>query len=361
MRTSHGADRVRRAFRIWEKKRGARRTGSNLVGSVGEGLFFTILTLIGLVSLSTLITKQVTDPATSDYPPGFGFWVMLLVLTSFALLGGGGIIRTMLRMGTSVERRAAIARRAATLDLLTDAIPQPRDFPAVPSDADLTNSPGIKLAYRLPTSHSPLWQLSAATIFCLLWNSMAAVIIVLAVRHREWLPTILAVPFLAVGIWSVRHFFHQMLLHNGIGPTIVEISDHPLYPGHEYRYFVSQSGRLRLRSLEIFLVCEEETTYHQGTDVRTSHCVVFEESLYRRDDFAIDLRTPFEWQSSFRVPSNAVHSFHSAHNRVLWKLVVKKEIEAWPTVVRSFPLVVYPARSMPGKRVIGPISARANA
>ncbi len=338
----HGETGVKRSFRIWEKKRGARHTGSNLLGTVGEALFFGILALIGLVSLSFLITRQLTEPQSSAYSPGFGFWVLLLVLSSFTLLGGGGIVHALLRLGTSVERRAAFAKRAANLDLLTDAIPQPRDFPAIPSDDDLTNSPGIRLAFRLPTTHSPVWQLSVATVFCLLWNGMAAAIFVLAIRTESWLPTMLAVPFLAVGIWSVRYFLEQMLLHNGIGPTMLEISDHPLYPGHEYRYYLSQSGRLRLRSLELFLVCEEEATYRQGTDVRTSSCVVLEESLFRRDDFSIDPGTPFELESSFCVPPQAIHSFCSPHNRVLWKLVVRAEVEAWPILVRAFPLVIYP-------------------
>jgi hypothetical protein len=333
---------VSRYFRIWQKKRGARRTGSNLLGNLGEGFFFALLALIGVVSLSSLVAKQLTDPGSAAYAPGFGFWVMFLVLSSFTLLGSAGIVRTLLQLGTSVERRAALAKRAANLKLLAATQPEPTDFPAIPRDDDLTNSPGIRLTYRLPTTHSPVWQLSAATAFCLLWNGMAAFVIVVAIRNDAWLPTILAIPFLAVGVWSVRHFLEQMLLHNGIGPTIVEISEHPLYPGKEYRFFVSQSGRLKLRSWEVFLVCEEEATYHQGTDVRTATCVVHEQSLFRRDDFQIEPLQPLECESKFCMPRQAIHSFCSPHNRVLWKLVVRAEVEAWPMLIRAFPLVVYP-------------------
>lgn len=339
---SRGVSRVRRTIRIWEKKRGARHTGSNLWGTVGEALFFGVLALIGMISLSVLLSRQLANPNPAVLTPGFGFWVLVLVLCSFTLLGGGGVIHALLRLGTSAERRSALAKRAASLDLLTDAIPQPRNYPGVPSDADMINSPGIRLKFRLPAAHSPVWQLSAATVFCLLWNGLAAATIAVAIRSDSWLPSILAVPFMAVGIWSIRHFLEQMLLHNGIGPTILEISAHPLYPGHSYRYFLSQSGRLKLRSLELFLVCEEEATYRQGTDVRTSTCVVHEESLFRKDNFAIEPRKPFELEDMFRVPVHAIHSFCSPHNRVLWKIVARGEVEAWPILVRSFPLVVYP-------------------
>ena len=47
-----------RLFRFLEKKRGQRRTGSNLVGGVGEALMYGGLLLVG-VALRLLDIKQV--------------------------------------------------------------------------------------------------------------------------------------------------------------------------------------------------------------------------------------------------------------------------------------------------------------
>ncbi|NJO14086.1 MAG: hypothetical protein HC870_02780, partial [Rhizobiales bacterium] len=61
----------------------------------------------------------------------------------------------------------------------------------------------------------------------------------------------------------------QFLIATGIGPTLVEISDYPFYPGRVYRLFLSQGGRLTINSLEVLLVCDEKATYQQGTNTRT--------------------------------------------------------------------------------------------
>ena len=52
---------VTRIFRVWEKKRGHRHTGSRLVGSAGEALFFGLLFVLGSVCLASVITSQVVE------------------------------------------------------------------------------------------------------------------------------------------------------------------------------------------------------------------------------------------------------------------------------------------------------------
>ena len=137
---------IARGFRLWGKKRGDRRTGSHLVASFGEGIFFGVLFLLGSISLTVLVTVHVVDPATEVFRIGFGFWLLMLVLASFILLGGGGMCYTALQAGVSAERRSALARRAATIDLIGNALPSAQDYPSVPRDGQLTDSPGVTLA-----------------------------------------------------------------------------------------------------------------------------------------------------------------------------------------------------------------------
>src|SRR5262249_39737850 len=151
-------------------------------------------------------------------------------------------------------------------------------------------------------------------------------------------------PFLVVAVWSINHFIRELLLCTGIGPTIVEISEHPLYPGKKYNVFVSQVGRLQMNSFTVYFVCEEEATYHQGTDIRSDKCVVHEQLVLRRENFAIDTTMPYEYQCGFSIPDHAMHSFQSPHNRITWKLVAKGKALTWPEFTRSFPVLVYPPR-----------------
>jgi len=331
---------------LWEKKRGTRRTGSKLVGTVGEVVFSGTLFVLGAVSLAALIASQ-SMVASPRFQPGFGFWVMVLVLGSFILLGGGGLIWTVLNVRASAERRSALAKKAAKIDLTGRTDRARRPLPCVPSQANLTNSPGVKLRYRLPVVQSPAWRLVFATMFCLVWNVSAVVLVVYATnsflaRDPEWFLTFFTVPFLVIGGCSVYDLVRQIVIHTGIGPTNLEISFHPLRRGGKYDVYVSQAGRLSMRTLALNLVCEEAATYRQGTDVRTEQKRVFDRQVFRKTEFSIDPGIPFEHECSFDIPHDAMHSFQSEHNAINWKLVISGQADAWPPYERSFPIIVHP-------------------
>lgn len=335
-------------FRLWEKKRGDRRTGSRVVGGVGEALFTGSLFVLGVAGISGTLADRLWGYGEKvPLSFGFGFWVLLLVSSSLAIIGGIGFVLSVLQVGASRERRAAIARRAERMDILHEAPQQRERFPSVPHDTNLTNSPGTTLAYRLPTTHTAAWRLLASTIFCLFWSGITAVLVALAINRLivgrpEWLLTIAALAFVVIGAGAVYYFVRQMLEHTGVGPTHVEISAHPLYPGHTYQVFVSQSGRLAVNRLTLTLVCEEEATYHQGTDARTERQSIFEEVIFSQDDFKIEPGAAFEQQCELRIPATAMHSFQATHSAVHWKLVVKTDAVSWPLCQRSFPIVVHP-------------------
>jgi hypothetical protein len=221
-------------------------------------------------------------------------------------------------------------------------------YPNIPSDANLTNSPGVKLSYRLPVVQSPAWRLIFASVFGLIWNVSAAVLAFFAMKsvlsgRPDWFLVLFMIPFVAVGAWLIRDFVRQMLIHTGIGPTQVEISAHPMRPSAAYQVYLSQGGHLSMRSLTLSLVCEEAATCQQGTDLRTENKVVFDRQIFRQTDFHIDPGMPFEHQCSVEIPAHAAHSFQSQHNAVNWKLVVRGEAESWPPFERAFPVIVYPA------------------
>jgi hypothetical protein len=330
-----------------EKKRGARRTGSNLVGSVGEAVFCGGMFLLGTLSLTTLIATEVIEHHPESFALGLGRWLLILVMASLAILGGGGLIWTAFRAGTSAERLNVIARQATDIDLVQDALPRPRNYPTLPPFDGLTNSPGTDLAYRLPPTESPGWRLLATTIFALLWNGMVCVLTVWAIRahvarEHDWLLSALLLPLWGVSAWSIRYLLQLIWLHTGMGMTTLEISDLPLMPGRTYQVTLAQHGHIRINLLQLWLVCEEEATYHQGTDIRTERREVLSRQVFERRDFQIEPALPFVDTCDVAVPASGMHSFHSQHHSVSWKLVVRGEAEGWPAFERGFPVVVYP-------------------
>jgi hypothetical protein len=271
-------------------------------------------------------------------------WLFFMIPIPFIVIGAGGLIYNGLRWGKSAERRAARIRRAAKREYIR-AGDERRRFPCVPEGTDITNSPGTKLKFRLPIARSPGWALFGAMAFCIVWNGIVAVLLVLAVRGRlagksGWLPTLFIVPFALIGIGALVYFFRQLFMTTGIGPTRLEISDHPLRPGGEYRLFLSQSGRLRVNSLGASLTCKEVATYRQGTDTRTETREVFRQELFRRETFEIQSDLPFETDLALTVPPGAMHSFAADHNKIQWALVVEGDAAGWPEFRRAFPVIV---------------------
>ena len=106
--------------------------------------------------------------------------------------------------------------------------------------------------------------------------------------------------------------------------------------------FLTQAGHLKVDWLELRLVCEEEVSFSDGTDIRTETARVYDEVVFRKEDFEILPYEPFQHECPLAVPPLAMHSFLSTHNAVVWNLLVRVNAKKWPMFERIFPLVLYP-------------------
>jgi hypothetical protein len=333
--------------RPWSKKRGSRLLMQYAAGAAGEALYYAVLFLLGGLALSIAVAQAVAASDFGSLRFGYGFWLAVIASMSLIGLGGGSLAYRILRISASGERRAAMVGRAERLEVGgRPALPR-ATLPCVPVPTSMTDSPGTHLAYRLPEIESPSRALGAAAILWLAWAGLWLVLAVVACEQwlsgrRQWLLPLLLVPLGAITWRATRHFLELLRQHAGVGPTIVEVSDLPLVGGRTYRGYLSQLGRLRLRSLTVALTCEEEATYRQGTDVRVERAGVFETVLWTGSRLSIDPGTPFEQEFSLAIPAGVMHSFQSPHHAVRWLIVVRAESRGWPSFSRSFPVVVHP-------------------
>lgn len=333
-----------RLFGLLQKKRGQRTTGSRLAGMVGEVMIFGIVLLLGLISLGWLLFNP--EP-TSD------LGMMYVLNISLILIGGGGIMMAVVQYGISAERRKAITLGRPALDVMQDNLPSAHRFPTIPPDADTTDSPGVRLRYRLPQTESHFWPILAATLF---FGSWAIVTVTLAAAvgvgfwqsTPNWLFVCLLPGCLIVSSWSGKYFLQQLSGLTRIGPTVLEISQHPLVPGAECDVFLSQSGLLQFKSFKVTLVCEEQTSYHQGTDLRVEAVAVFRDRLIMHQDQTVRPGTALEDEFTLSIPETAMHSFRGQYNRIQWKLVVEGRSLSMPTFTHSFPIIVHPRMKQEG-------------
>ncbi|QDT13225.1 hypothetical protein [Stieleria marina] len=338
--------------RPWSKKRGKRFASTALRGVAGEVVFYTGLFLSGVFLLSlVLINRFAPDRVVSVSPQAlsgsWNFWIFGVLSLAAIGSGVGGLIYRLSQLRTSSERRSAIAGRAEAIEIIgpnPDRLPK---LPTVPRGQSLTDSPGERQTYRLAPERPHGSDIAGPAVLALLWNSVWFVLLAVVVsgfwfgRPRLVLMGLLF-PFAGIGIWSFRSFVRQLRQTAGIGPTIVEISNHPLIPGQQYRLFVSQAGRLRLRKVSVCLTCEEETFYRQGTDVRVERHEAFTQEILTEGNVRVDPQAPWEQQLVIDLPPNAMHSFVGSHNAIRWKIVVSGEARPWPSFCQSFPVVVHP-------------------
>lgn len=394
--------------RLWGKKRGTRMSGWWLVGSVSEAAFFGALFLLGIVTLTIVVSRQVFFPESSLLRPGFGFWLMVIASGSFIVIGLTAFILQVSQTLASPEMRSALAQKAKH-EHFRRAEGDHASLANLPSLKSLTDSPGTKLRYRLAVQPGETTPLVVSALFTTAWNSVVAVLFALSVQHfrsgaPNWFLTVLLVPFLTVSFFATRWFFRLLRRQTGIGPTAVEIDALPLLPGEEYQLYLCQYGRTQFAKLGLSLVSFEETTYQQGTDVRTERrevCRIRAEMLWadhpeshagsaagnlapRRSDperetpeqemlnkgevqergtqqagqppsdrsqfdeesdqrkLIADPERPLEMDCKLRLPDDMMHSFQSEHNAVIWKIVVEGDAPKWPAFCRSFPVAVYP-------------------
>lgn len=335
-----------RKFLVWNKKRGDRQSGSRILGGIYAVVFFALFLLVGVILLASLITYQIQATAMGE--SGYSivvFVVQLLTLSAIIGVSLFQISNLVWIWGASAERRSAMVNSASRLRVVSERTQM--DYPSVPSGENITNSPGTHLAYRLPVIQVPTLQFFVSATICMtlcivvsglvvtLWSQMHQ-------GHYNWLVICLTLVFIGAAGWSIYYFLRDLLLHSKLGPTYMEISDHPIFPGKSYRVHLCQAGHLCISSLELKLICREEATFQEGTDVRTESKIVREIDVF--DDATVHVlpEKPYEVEAEISIPVDAMHSFQSTSNLISWNFIVRGSVTGWPPFERRFRVVVHP-------------------
>jgi hypothetical protein len=270
----------------------------------------------------------------------------MLVPIALIVFGSIELIRLLLQISASSERRAVVVQKATDWEIPGAGPAVNRSaLPNVPTFDTVTDSPGTRLAYRLPINATAGWISFTMAAACIAWLiGLFAVQIVSPDSDDKfnWQIVFLMAPFVLAGGWTLIVLIRQVFVTIAVGTTRVEISHHPLIPGGTYQGLVSQTGRSHVRWFQVQLVCEEEAIHQQGTDTRRASNRIYNRVLLSERKF--DIRPPHAFEATFDipVPEAAMHSFVAAHNTVRWLLVVRGRMARWGDFERTFPIYVYP-------------------
>ncbi len=148
--------------------------------------------------------------------------------------------------------------------------------------------------------------------------------------------------FCVVGVLLLIGPINRFVVAFRLGPMLLEISDHPIYPGRRYRILLQHTGTLKFHKLSVDLVSEEIARFRQGTDIVTSRKDVFRQNLFVRNDFETTSALPLNREFFVQLPLGAMHSLRLENNEVFWKLEINAKIAGLPDVFRECPIIVRP-------------------
>ena len=274
----------------------------------------------------------------------FSIWGWFLLLLSFSLiiLGIIGLPQAFRLLAVSKERQAAL------LTLPKDSSQRPSDWTAIPDIRGINESPGTHLAFRLPLGHRPIFPLAGQTLFATAWTVIALVILIPSFfdSSGSWMDYLLGILFRAlfcgIGVVLFYGVARQLWITFLVAPTLLELSDHPVYPNRKYRILLHQDGILQFQNLTVDLVCEEIARFHQGTDTVTNRQDVFRQTIFSRSDFSTTPEEPLHEEFFLQLPEGAMHSFRQKNNEVAWKLEFVAHLAGWSELRRDCPIVVRP-------------------
>ncbi len=275
-------------------------------------------------------------------------WLSLMIPISLILLGGGMLLHLLfyVRYG-SREYSAAAAQRTSAIAPFLEEQDEKTPYPNVPDGRMITDSPGVRLAYRLPMDQSFAWKLFTLVVMCVVWNIFVVAQIVATVNsfvehNADWIRLVYTLPIAASGLALMWIVLKELRSTTKIGQTFVEVDRFPIRPQEPCRIFISQGGRLKMYWLNVMLVCEEEVIFTHGTNTRREVQRVFQKQLFCEEGFEITNSSPFECEFILELPEHAMHSFVSPRNQVKWQILVEGAAVGSPVFNRVFPLIVYP-------------------
>lgn len=300
-----------------------------------------------MIAVATTLQVQYS----TEQDPFFSTWslvVQVIVAIALLILGIHRIVMMFFKVGFSLERRRALVQPTKYLDPAVSHRRVDVRLPTIPLAIESISHTGQSLKYRLISSQASVIPLMVMGLVAVMFVVVAAVLAVLAWHSVEtarfdWVAIVLFAAFLPASIWALTHFINRFLMLTGIGPTRLEIADLPLVAGRDYQIAISQPGRLRFRSIIVYLECLEKTTFRQGTDIRDELRSVACELLFRKRGIDVVPGSPFHSEFPLELAPDIMHSFRSPSNQLSWRLIVEIQARKWPTIRKTFPVIVIPA------------------
>jgi hypothetical protein len=289
------------------------------------------------------------SPMEAELPGEVPWWTALIAFIPISLivLGGSGLALALLhgRSDHGPFLRTWFRRKHRSPPI-EDGVAG-HLWPTIPKPLSPKESPGVRLAIRLPARPVGLAGTLVSLLACMLWNAVSLTLVAWSgmswwLWRADWSFFAFSLFLLLIGAFYTTLLLRHIVRQWALGITVLEISEQPLRPGHRYQVYLAQFGSVKVNRLSVSLVCEERAMFREGTETRVEVRQVQKLPLFRREAFVIRTGVPFEAFFELELPPRVMHSFISAHNQIAWALLLEEILPGIPPIRRYFPVVVFP-------------------
>lgn len=202
--------------------------------------------------------------------------------------------------------------------------------PAATTPAGL--SPTTASPAELPPAASPRGKLFGMLFAAVFWNGIVSVFLVTLFRGEwggtSWFLALFLTPFVAIGLGLIGAVVYRGMALFNARPGL-RVSHGTVCPGGQIDVSWTLSGRTdRVQRLRLTFEGREEVTYRRGTNITTD-----------KETFVViplaDTTEPAAIRSGtvrLQIPANAVPSFATPNNKIVWCFRVRGEIPRWPDI-----------------------------
>lgn len=173
-------------------------------------------------------------------------------------------------------------------------------------------------------------------IFGSIFSGIPAVMVIAALQSKFWLGALCPGIFVVIGV-LIEVLALSILLKCFNPRPILALSQRNIYPGTEFEVSWMFKGNTRsIRKLTLTLIGKEKASYRQGTSTRTEESPFFEQVILETQDPKLICKG-FEL---VQLPADAMHSFKSPNNEILWVIQTNGDVAWWPDIDDAFPIRV---------------------
>jgi hypothetical protein len=249
----------------------------------------------------------------------------------------------------------AVIERGPTADMLTGVVPvvflivglaglrwalRLRRAPAPSPDPPAPPPRGRAV---IAPATGPKVRLFGALFLTLFWNGIVSVFVrevVQSVRAgaSPWGFALFLTPFVLIGLVGIGVSIYYFLALFNPRP-VVTLTPAAVPLGGSTRVEWELLGNAsRIDALVVTLEAREEAEYQRGTRTETARSTFLRLQVATGDRYGGVQRG----SAVVRIPEDAMHSFASRHNKVVWVLKLHGAIAWWPDVNEEFPFEVRP-------------------